>query len=515
VTTGLWESSGTATVYEGNTQAATFGINLTMATVPATPVFVDMQYDHNVFASGNVGATVNSNRYYAELKTKPNLSARQIMGNVSFRLCQEAACTHVYPNSSITYAYTINVRLQDWPMYQRDAAHTGYVPATLDATKFSKAWTWNHPDGGYVGSVPLHRAISDQGNVYVTTDADLPTSGSAVGTLVSISEFSGNASWRYPYNALGPHSFIAGLLARGGAPSMNEDGIDIPTYYDGLLINPSASYFLLVPKVNQPISVSGGRSLALNRGAEHLGAIFENGKMYFSEGTTSQQVTALGLWTLPLPSSPVLNSNIPALDGNYLYQYTGASLVIVDKATGSLVATIADPNALVVSTDYYGAPIVSGNSLVVAYSGTQYMTTPISEAGLRERKLVAFDIASRSVKWASAQSYTTTPATANNVIYAGHNGGIPGLDALSTTDGHVLWSWTPPTGEQFHWNIVVTDNLVFVSTDKNVYAIDLTTHQTVWSANTPGAMTLGPDFFLFVVTGATQSDGNLVAYKLN
>jgi outer membrane protein assembly factor BamB len=57
------------------------------------------------------------------------------------------------------------------------------------------------------------------------------------------------------------------------------------------------------------------------------------------------------------------------------------------------------------------------------------------------------------------------------------------LEARAETDGSLLWSWTPPTtGDlSFRSEVLVTDNLVFVSTAWAAYAIDLATHRTVWS----------------------------------
>jgi len=78
-----------------------------------------------------------------------------------------------------------------------------------------------------------------------------------------------------------------------------------------------------------------------------------------------------------------------------------------------------------------------------------------------------------------------------------------------------LWSWTPPTADtSFHRNIVVTRNLAFVSTDANVYAIDLNTHQAVWQYGKPGMLAISAASILYIATGATVSDGNLVAIKL-
>jgi outer membrane protein assembly factor BamB len=79
----------------------------------------------------------------------------------------------------------------------------------------------------------------------------------------------------------------------------------------------------------------------------------------------------------------------------------------------------------------------------------------------------------------------------------------------------VLWSWVPaPSDTEFHRNVVVTKNLVFVSTDQAVYAIDLVTHKPVWTWPTPGSISLSGDGYLFIVEGASESTGHLHAFKV-
>lgn len=100
------------------------------------------------------------------------------------------------------------------------------------------------------------------------------------------------------------------------------------------------------------------------------------------------------------------------------------------------------------------------------------------------------------------------------MVYAARNSPAT-LDALSEANGQVLWSWTPPAGDtSFHRNILVTHNLVFVSTDQHVYAIDQSTHQAVWNIPSPGTLALSRNGVLLITTGATISDGNLVEIKL-
>jgi outer membrane protein assembly factor BamB len=90
------------------------------------------------------------------------------------------------------------------------------------------------------------------------------------------------------------------------------------------------------------------------------------------------------------------------------------------------------------------------------------------------------------------------------------------LDAIDEATGQVLWSWAPTGNEDttFHRNIVVTRNILFVSTDKSVYALDLATKTPVWSYPQPGMLAISADRTLYIATGASESNGSLVAVKL-
>ena len=103
---------------------------------------------------------------------------------------------------------------------------------------------------------------------------------------------------------------------------------------------------------------------------------------------------------------------------------------------------------------------------------------------------------------------------ANGVIYAGRNN-PKSLDALDEHTGQVLWSWPgTATDAEFHRNVVVTNNLVFVSTDQAVHAVDLVTHQLVWSYPVPGMLALSASGTLYIVEGAREPTGRLIAIRL-
>jgi outer membrane protein assembly factor BamB len=74
------------------------------------------------------------------------------------------------------------------------------------------------------------------------------------------------------------------------------------------------------------------------------------------------------------------------------------------------------------------------------------------------------------------------------------------LEARAEADGSLLWSWTPPfAGDRnFNSEVLLTDNLAFISTNKATYAIDLASHQTVWSYPLMGRLALSQSGILYV-----------------
>lgn len=220
-------------------------------------------------------------------------------------------------------------------------------------------------------------------------------------------------------------------------------------------------------------------------------------------------------WAVP---AGAYDQTTPAADAQYSYQYgvNPPALNVFDRMTGAAVVSIADPFAPAASGySMFSAPMLGASGDAIVFSGAGFSGSGWSSSEqYGSRPIVSYNIAGKAIAWRSANAYLTHPAIANGVIYAARNAPAT-LDALSEVDGHVLWSWTPPAGNTaFHRNTVVTNNLVFVSTDTNVYAIDLTTHQAVWQYAKPGMLAISASSILYIATGATLSDGGLVAIKL-
>jgi outer membrane protein assembly factor BamB len=155
------------------------------------------------------------------------------------------------------------------------------------------------------------------------------------------------------------------------------------------------------------------------------------------------------------------------------------------------------------------------NDSVTTFSGGAFSgraSSSVEQFGTRP--LINFSTVGNAVRWRTTRTYITQPATAKGVVYAGSN--TPkSFDAIDEATGQVLWSWVPPPSDTgFHRNVVVTDNLAFVSTDRAIYAIDLSIRQPVWSYPTPGMLAISGSGTLYIVEGAREPTGRLIAIAL-
>ena len=234
---------------------------------------------------------------------------------------------------------------------------------------------------------------------------------------------------------------------------------------------------------------------------------------YVASGYYGNQVYAWDIkaftptWQASGSGGNTWDGEAPAVDGKYLYYYSG-NLDVIDKATGAIVKSIDDPFWQWNGYSYAGTPMIGADNHVVAYSGngqnagqgTYSLSFP----------LVSYNISNGTYRWRTASGYSIIPAVGNGGVYAASNQTLQ-FNAIDEESGAIKWSWPLPTGEKFAGNIVLTDTLAFVSTDAGVYAIDLTTHATAWSARTPGHLAITPDAQLVV---SSPTSGMMTAYRL-
>jgi len=122
------------------------------------------------------------------------------------------------------------------------------------------------------------------------------------------------------------------------------------------------------------------------------------------------------------------------------------------------------------------------------------------------RRLISFDLQSRSIGYALTSNFRGQVTVANGVVYVVNGTQV---EARNESDGSFLWSWAPPEGQPVA-PMIATKNLLLVSTAANTYAVDLASRTQVWSYPAAGHLTLSAQGILFIA----QSSGRLTAVSM-
>jgi hypothetical protein len=428
------------------------------------------------------------NNLLLQVQANSNLAPGSHAGSFSLTVCNDQACQSPVEGSPVTVPFSVMITpapanagltpLSSWPgvpgwtTYQANTSHTGFVPATIDPSKFAYRWVWTTPSQSNSANALSTLTVSG-GQIYVD-------SGSV---LYALKEFDNSTVWSHDFsNVVYAGSIVAALNppAVSGANVYVTTSAQSATYMFGLTASSGAVIF------QTPFSAQWEHYLAPTvRGGVVYTDGGEYGGLYAFDGTTGVQdfsayEAQYDYWT-------------PAVDANYAYAYTGGTLNWVNNTTGVSVGSITDPTWQWAGYDMHGAPVLGAPNSVIA----------VNVGNTNENSLIDFNTSTKTVAWSAAGPYAGNPAYASRVIYAANKTPLR-LEARSETNGTLQWSWTPPTSSEtgFVGDILVTNNLVFLSTNTTIYAIDETTHQSVWSAPTSGYLALSENGVLYIVAGA-------------
>jgi outer membrane protein assembly factor BamB len=428
---------------------------------------LDVGYDGAGFSGPPMLEAVGGGRYRVRLQVPANLATGLYRGMLTARVCQETPCETPIAGTTARAQYRVHVRWinrGEWETFQRDAAHSGYVPIVVNPALIMPAWQFA-PDDFALGDVTTS-ATTGRGIVLISRLDE--ERGSSVSAL---RESDGHELWRRSFQSMTPvavHGGRAYVGARSGGEytlwSLNAaDGMPrFQTSYDGDF------YGEITPVVDAGI---------VQMGISHP----------FGPVSAIEADGGSPLWTAPISGGV---GAMPAVRDGISYLYDGSALRILDASDGAELVTIDDPyedegNLYSAS----GAPMLGTPDHVVVLGGTD------STIG---RPLVNFSPSAGEARWRSVKRYHTVPAMAGGIVYAASNA-PRALDAIDEATGQVLWSWAPSESEApFVHNIVVTRNLVFASTRTRLYAIDLSSHSEVWSAPTPGWISISGGGTLYV-----------------
>jgi outer membrane protein assembly factor BamB len=440
--------------------------------------------------SGSLGAAFTFNFY-----TLPTITAGTQTGTIEVRACKDPSCVEPYSGASATVGYTLNVAaVTDWETHQRDSTHRGYIPIWLDPSRFAKAWEWSRePDPEPIGGI--NAVVTSNGKVYLTKDVYF-----GQGILHALNESDGTETWRVSF---------------GQVPALNPPAVSQGIVYAA--VTGHQDTFLWAFNANTGAFLR--KSAFDGQWPHELAPTVYGDQVYtgggYYGGVTYSFSTTDGSRTWAHPAGGVWDMFTPAVDDLYVYHHNGGALFLIDRTTG-VSSSITDPFGSTSGYAYHGAPMIGGRNNVVAFAGGAFSGRASSNVEQYDQRVFSsFNINTKSYEWSTSHAYLTAPAVAKGVIYAARNSPMS-LDAIDEATGQTIWSWAP-TGNgdtSFHRNIVVTRNILFASTDRAVYALDLTTKVPVWSYPMPGMLAISADRTLYIATGAQASDGRLVAVKL-
>jgi hypothetical protein len=455
--------------------------------------------DPNGVFAPNPPATVNGSSFTATLSVDSSVAPGTYQGQLELHVCKDLPCSAEFDGSPGRLSYTVKIMpaanltplatlpgAAEWSMHQANAAHSGYVPVTLDPGLFNRRWRWLSPASTAAGS-SLSPAVTSAGLLYLSRSGYF-----APADLYALNESDGAVGWTYSF----------GTIFAVNPPSVGAGKVFVATsgHQDTFMWSFAAD--------------SGAQQSKVPFGAqwEHYyaptikdGAVYTNGGSYGGLLSFSANDGSLNWFDSALPQ---YDQWTPAVDDNYAYGFMSNTLYAVAKSTGVNAFSIPGPSNSWNGYSVSSAPLLGSAGRVV--------TVDMLSTGGAVNNLVSFDVAGRTVAWTVAGRFSREPAFANGKLYV-VNGSQ--LESRPESDGALQWSWSPAETtltpfDGLSSNVVVTDNLVFVSTASAVYAVDLVTHQAVWSYPKAGRLALSPRGVLYIVTPAGTEAASVIAVNL-
>lgn len=465
--------------------SATFGFTASYSGRSSSPVVADVQVDDRRYTLAGTPAG-SGNSFRVDLKTVPSPAGGATSSNVRFRLCSSADCTVVYPGSTQTFKVNLNVALEAWGNFQRNTAHTGYVAVRYDKANFQKLWDWQGPLNGRIRPPA---ATADRVLITAARNGGQAFSGTA--KVHALDAVDGRQIWAYD---MGEQFHVSGPSLSNGmvhVTSMVSSSDENPQWVFDLQTGAFKNQMKFAAQwtdFNEPLALENNVYVA----AGYYGSVLYGYDAVIGSKLFETQRTGGSIW----------GGQSMAADRDNLYYYSGGALDVVNKSTGVITKSIADPDYMLRVYEYQGAPVLDGKGNVFLFSSDRRFVA--------SNKIMAMSLDSASILWRSTAEYTTAFAYRDGVIYAARNDAHV-ISALDAATGRVLWSTPLPGSEPITGNVIVTDSHAFVSSDSRTWAIDLLdpAHPIVWDAPTGGRLAITPGNLL-LTTGLNR----LTAYRL-
>jgi len=465
--------------YQG--EPLSFSMGATAVTPFAQPVRVAVFDNTGLLAAPVTMREFASGQFAADLITTSTLGVGEHSSSLEVRVCYDDPVTCRSPVNGSPWRLPMKVTvkpatnlsalstmasLSPWSTYNGTVAQNPYVPASFDPAMFSRRW--NKPaNAGTTTRAP----VVENGRVFFIR------SSANKWELSAISESTGEELWRYDLGATpAPNPLATGngkvfVRATGaGGSFLWEYDQATGQVLRKTLINP-ASELQQSPAVIGD-SVYMGNSAGLEKFNAATGLIAWRTAIRF----------ATGGWT-------------PAIGGHVAYTVQYDSMVAIDTDNGSTLFSVQDP--AIGGTSGEPKALVVGDNLAVAKIGFN---------------LVGINLQSHALAWTAAGNARGQHALVNGTVYSLADSGVA-LEARSAATGVLEWKtgWLfPGSASSMNPRMIVSANLVFVSSSSATVAVDRATHQVVWTYPFGGELALSERGVLYIASPA----GNLYAINL-
>jgi uncharacterized protein YjdB len=475
---GVGTATITATIADKSASTTIATSLVPVATVVVSPATFALYATHDLQLTASVqdsaGGTLTG-RGVTWTSSDPQTASVDAAGKVSALKEGTVTITATSESKSGTSRLTVLAKVvadwskaAEWTMFQGNASHTGYVNASIDPDVFTELWVRSP-----LGAIGLNPVTAGDGSVLVSSVSYF---GSQL--VASLDVGTGTPKWSYNFgniHSVDPPAYANGTMyvQTGGhedsylwAFDANTGAIKFRTAYGN-----QWSTWYAPTIVDQTVYAAGG---------------YYGGMYAFTtvDGTVK--------WSASLNQ---YDQFTPAVRDGVVYAYTGSytpEVTAADAATGTVKYQIPDPNFNWNGWSMNVAPALGDmNDLFATQAG----------------RLVAFDLESKTLKWQKTANFVGNVTIAGGVLYVA-NGSQ--LEAHSESDGSFLWLWVPPDKLPLANTNIATNNLLFLSTANHTYAVDIASHQLVWSYPAGGSLALSKQGLLFIA----QQNGRLAAIKV-
>ncbi|SDA67800.1 MULTISPECIES: PQQ-binding-like beta-propeller repeat protein [unclassified Janthinobacterium] len=377
----------------------------------------------------------------------------------------------------------------DWEGYNGNAAHTAYVPVTLDASKFTRRWSWKGAVNASGASTSISPLVAANGLVYFNEELAIDDTAERFKYLYTyrlsaLSETDGAATWQTELK----------LDYVPGAPGVSGNRLVMAGVNDASTFDALSGARLAAarqPNTNGVLVASSPMTApTLFGGNAYLGG---NNDVISLDATTGQNRWST---SLDLPKLNNVDEWTPAVSASTVYSNAAGTLTAFNIADGSKRFSVAVPGQVVGGTGKSSlrqAPVLVDDNTVLLLNQRPYPGKAV------DNSLSLVDAGSRSVRWTVNGRFTTQPVVARGVIYVGNDSGKV-IEARNVSDGAVLWTWPlASVGEEvLNGDLIVTNNLLFVAGGRNTHALDLASRQAAWTYRLSGTLSLSRNGVLYI-----------------